>query len=289
MEAVGISKSILSLSTPGVNLGPDGHVAVQQLCRDCNIFAADLKQRHPDKFGFWASLPFPDLEGSIAEIEYALDTLNADGVALLTNYDGIYLGDRRFDTIFAELNRRQATVFIHPTNPCVICKDEAISAAPLPQFSDAMFEFLFEEARVFFNLFLSETVERFPDIKYIIPHAGGVIAPLIERFMSFSTFILGKQEDNKSLTRASVKCIIERQFYFDLAGFVIPDQLPGLLGLASPSRLLYGSDYPYTPEKATIRLVQQLDEALEGFIFEERSRTAIFTTNAERLLHKDKI
>src|SRR5689334_2452781 len=106
MRQANITKSILSITSPGTHLVPGDDALARNITRRCNEFAADLKRRHPDKFGFWASLPLPDVEGSLAEIEYALDTLNADGVAVLTNAHGVYLGDKILDPIFEALNYR---------------------------------------------------------------------------------------------------------------------------------------------------------------------------------------
>jgi predicted TIM-barrel fold metal-dependent hydrolase len=112
----------------------------------------------------------------------ALDELQADGVCMLTNHHGNYLGDALFDPIFAELNRRKATVFINPTKPCIIHVNNVHEDLPMRGYPPAMFEFFFEEVRVFINLLASETVKRYPDVTIIIPHAGGALPPILERF-----------------------------------------------------------------------------------------------------------
>jgi predicted TIM-barrel fold metal-dependent hydrolase len=112
MDKYGIQNAILSVSTPGVNLGDD--VEAREKAREVNEFTAEVVRKHPRRFGFFATLCLPDVRGSLDEIAYAFDKLDADGVVLLANSRGIYLGDRSFDPLFDELNRRKAIVFVHP-------------------------------------------------------------------------------------------------------------------------------------------------------------------------------
>lgn len=113
MDEAGIATGILSVSTPGVHLGDDGEARAQ--ARATNEFCAALVKERPDRFGFFASLPLPDVEGALAEAAHAFDALSADGVVLLANVRGTYLGDAAFDPLFDALNRRAAVVFIHPS------------------------------------------------------------------------------------------------------------------------------------------------------------------------------
>ena len=103
MQRANISKSILSITSPGTHIVPGDTTLGRSLTRKCNEYAADIKKRRPHQFGFWASLPLPDIEGSIAEIEYAFDTLNADGIVLQTNFHGVYLGDPKLNPVFEAL------------------------------------------------------------------------------------------------------------------------------------------------------------------------------------------
>ena len=288
MDDVGISKSIISISSPGTNLDPNDLALARKLSRGCNTFAADLKRRRPDKFGFWASLPLPDVEGSLAEVAFALDELNADGIGLLTNYDGVYLGDRVFDPVFAMLNERNATVHVHPTGPCIaasITHGPPLAAIPLPQYPSPMFEFLFEESRVIINLFLSDAVTRYPNITFIIAHCGGTFPPLVERFARFADTIL---QSEVGMTTETVSATLQKQFLFDLAGFPFPDQLHGLLRVVDFRRILYGSDYPYTPIPSVIELAGTLDRELSE-LFNPQEMKAIYHGNAARLLGDQEI
>src|SRR5208282_4146085 len=110
MDRTGIATGMLSVSSPGVHFGNDKNARL--LARSVNEFAARMIGDHRGRFGGFASLPLPDVDGALAEIAYALDTLKLDGVVMLTNFNGVYLGDKRLDPVFDELNRRGAVVFI---------------------------------------------------------------------------------------------------------------------------------------------------------------------------------
>jgi 6-methylsalicylate decarboxylase len=284
MKDNSITKSILSISSPGVYFAYSGSPEPHKLARQCNEFAADIARRRPNEFGFWADLPLPDVARSLEEIPYALDTLHADGFALKTNHHGTYLGDKAFDDVFDELERRRATVFIHPTTPCLnqagSC-DGHIKVNFLPQFPNPVFEFLMDTSRALINLFLSGTVARCPNITFVIPHAGGALPPMVQRFCSFATDILGS---DVAISSDIVKETFKRQFYFDLAGFPFPDQIHGLLRYVGPQQLLYGSDYPFTPPKAVAALAEKMRVGLEELFPDEEVRWAIYVGNAKRLL-----
>lgn len=284
MKKLNISKSILSISSPGTYLRLDDPSAARKLNRQCNDYAAELVSRHPSLLGLWGSLPLPDVEGALKEIPHIFDTIKADGVTLETNHHGTYLGDSSFDVVFDELNRRHAKVFIHPTTPCMqSCHGHGPTpAATLTRFPNPMFEFMFESARAVINLFLSGTIARCPNITFIIPHAGGALPPLIERFVSFAA-ILG---ENQNLTSKVVKDTFAAQFYFDLAGFPFPDQIWGLLRYVGTDRLLYGSDCPYTPEGTVVKLAEVMTAEM-GEIWSDEERRAVLVGNARRLLGMD--
>lgn len=282
MDTLNISKTILSITSPGTYLIPGDRALARKVTRECNDFAADLKSRRGDRFGFWASLPLPDVEGSIEELNRALDELNADGVALFTNHNGQYLGDPSFDHLFYELNARKVTVFIHPTVPCRILDYGLQTAVPMCQHPFPIYEFMFEDARVIMNLFMTGTVEKYPDIKYVISHAGGVFAPLIERFSTLPRSLNMNVPD--SLNSADVRKSLSQQFYFDLAGYVFPDQIYGLVPWVSKKKLIYGSDFPYTPLGGVMEVAETLDEGLPEVYPDASDRDAIYYGNAEALL-----
>ena len=113
LDEAGIDLAVLSISAPGVHFGDDA--AARTLARRSNEYLADLIRDRPDRYAALAAIPLPDLDGAITELDYALTTLGLDGVALMSNAGGRYLGDSHFDELFAELQRRAATVFVHPT------------------------------------------------------------------------------------------------------------------------------------------------------------------------------
>lgn len=283
MKELNITKSILSISSPGTSLTAGDDAAARKLTRQCNDYAAQTCSQHPS-LGFWASLPLPDVEGAMEEIPHIFDTLKADGVTMETNYHGTYLGDSALDIIFDELNRRHAKVFIHPTSPNMqSCHGHGpTSAATLTQFPNPMFEFMFDTARAVINLFLSGTVARCPNITFIIPHAGGALPPIIERFTAFAGIIGGYP----SVSTKDVKDAFATQFYFDLAGCPFPDQIWGILRQVGTDRLLYGSDYPFTPVPAAIMLAKVMAAEM-GQLWSEDERKAILAGNARRMLEEN--
>ncbi|HEY5647288.1 MAG TPA: amidohydrolase family protein [Pseudomonadales bacterium] len=153
VDAVAIEFAALSISSPGAHFGDDG--AARDLARLANEEGARLKSTHPTRVGFFASLPLPDVAGALAEIDHALDVLHADGVVLYSNNGGVYPGDCRLDTVFAELDRRKAIVFIHPTSPHCPCCTQGEHPLPRP-----VLGFMFETTRAVTNLIVSGTLAR---------------------------------------------------------------------------------------------------------------------------------
>jgi predicted TIM-barrel fold metal-dependent hydrolase len=278
MGKLGISKSILSITSPGTHLKAHDDELARKVTRETNDEVANICRDHPDKFGFFASLPLPDVAGSLEEIDRALDDLGAAGFALMTNAHGYYLGDAHLDKVFAKLNERKAIVFMHPTS----CRSHKAPEGerPLSQYPAPMLEFFFDTTRAVVNLILSGTVARYPNITYLVSHCGGALPPLVERFSSFSTTILG---GDAGVDSGTVKDLFKSRFYFDLAGFPFPDQIHGLLRLSDTSRLLYGSDFPYTPASALGGMGARTDEELKK-LFDEHVVQEIYSGNAKRLL-----
>ncbi|KAH7403803.1 hypothetical protein BKA64DRAFT_460901 [Cadophora sp. MPI-SDFR-AT-0126] len=163
-----------------------------------------------------------------------------------TNHHGVYLGGSSLDAVFRKLNQVKAKVFIHPTTTCFQHNNDSgvhihTPVTFLPRYLNPMMEFMFDTARALINLFASGTIARCQDITFVVPHAGGALPPILQRFCSFSTMIIPSELD---LSLGAVKKTLSEQFYFDLAGSPIPDQIHGLLRNVGPERLLYGSDYP---------------------------------------------
>jgi len=231
MDRVGIATGMLSVSSPGVHFGNDAKARL--LARSVNEFAARTIADHRGRFGGFASLPLPDVDGALLEIAYALDTLKLDGVVVLTNFNGVYLGDKRLDPVFEELNRRGAVVFIHPTSP--ICWQQSALGYPRP-----MIEFTFDSTRAVVNLIFSGTTARCPKLRFIVPHAGGTLPFLARRIGMFGRGVAGG-------TPVAAEEHL-RKLYYDLAGSPGSNSIGPLLEMTERSHILYGSDYVHTPE-----------------------------------------
>ncbi|KAJ4373749.1 hypothetical protein N0V86_007892 [Didymella sp. IMI 355093] len=298
MKTANVTKSILSISSPGTHINSSNASLGRDLTRQCNAYAAAMKRESPEAFGFWASLPLPDVDAALEEIDRAIEE-GCDGFGLMTNYHGVYIGDERFDAVFSRLNDRGATVFIHPTKPCThVAQDRAGSfqtadATPLgSQYPIPIFEFFFDTARAVVNLFSSGTVDACPNITLIIPHAGGALPPLLTRFIQFSSVVPG----GRQLDAARVREQLETQFYFDLAGFVFDGESGGqgqLKALVEGfdigyERLVYGSDFPFTQTKFVERFAERMKDGLES-LFDEKQRNSIYEENAKRLLERKKV
>src|SRR5580704_4456393 len=263
MDRLGIATGMLSVSSPGVHFGNDGRA--RALARSVNEFAARTMSDHRGRFGGFASLPLPDVDGALEEIAYAFDTLKLNGVVMLTNFNGVYLGDNRLDPVFDELNRRGAVVFIHPTSP--ICWQQSALGYPRP-----MIEFTFDSTRAVVNLIFSGTTARCPKLRIIVPHAGGTLPFLVRRIGMFGRGLAGGSGSTPVSTEEHL-----RQLYYDLAGSPGSNALAPLLEMTERSHILYGSDYVHTPEAV---VSMHLAELLSSELLSPQDFQAIARTNA---------
>ncbi|MEU5096211.1 amidohydrolase family protein [Streptomyces sp. NPDC020996] len=246
MDRCGIETSMLSVSSPGVHFGDDA--AARRLAREVNEAGADTVREHPGRFGLFASLPLPDVDGALAEIAHAYDTLGADGVVLESHTHGTYLGNPDLEPVWAELDRRGAVVFLHPTSP--VCWERSALGRPRP-----MVEFIFDTARTVTDLLMSGTLRRHRDLTVIVPHCGGALPVLADRINGFMKMFMPAGD------RAPDAVAELGRLYYDLAGPALPRQLPALLNLVAPDRLLYGSDHCWTPAAGVEAHVAALDAA----------------------------
>lgn len=280
MKKLNIQKSVLSMSSPATHLTPGNDAEGQSVTRRANNDMSQICADHPDKFLFFASLPLPNVEGSLAEIDYALDHLGAIGFQILTNSHGFYPGDARLKPVFDKLSERKTTVFLHPTT-CQIQIDGSLhKVSPLPGVPAPMMEFMFDSTRSLMSLLVSGTVERCPGITFVSCHCGATFPPIMERIAEFSPMLLGP---GNAISGEKIKQLLQSRFYFDLAGLPFPDQIHGLLRLVDSSRLLYGSDYPYTPAALAESLAGRMDAGLETGFGSETTRN-ILLGNAQDLL-----
>src|SRR5580704_4822468 len=242
MDEAGIARAVLSMSSPGVHFGDDE--TARALAREVNEASAEVKRTHPDRFGHFASLPLPDVDGALEEIARAFDDLHADGVVLMTNSAGLYLGDERMRPVLAELDRRGAIAFLHPTT----CTGHEALALGHPR---PMIEFLFDTARTVVGYILSGAARRHPNIRVVVPHAGGVLPLVADRLELFRT--ISGDTNGPSVIE------LLGGFYYDLAGTPSERQLTALMSIAEPAHLLYGSDYAWTRHEQVLRALKALD------------------------------
>ncbi|KFA46156.1 hypothetical protein S40293_03747 [Stachybotrys chartarum IBT 40293] len=304
MRDQNITKSYLSISSPGVYLSVPSRAATEnatRLARQVNKFGSQLKARYPDNFGFFASLPLPAIEESLREIEYCFYELDPkpDGVVLMSNFYGMYLGEAELDPIYEALNALNVTIFEHPTTPCtehnylkyndVDAETSTITPRewqslnrPVAgrQFATPTLDFPFDTARTFADLFYSEVPRRFPQLKWIIPHAGGGLVPTLDRLIGYSTLY-----PDLNLTQSSMRETLARSFYFDLAGpWPVDSAIPALLRWVEYTHIMWGSDVPFTPWVGAAAGITNFDRDIQE-VFEDPERSwAIRFSNARRLL-----
>lgn len=242
MDAARVSTAVLSLTSPGVWFGDP--VAAARTARQVNEYAAGLGRTYKGRFGLFASIPLPDREASLKEIEHALDVLKADGIGVLTSYDDKWLGDPSYDAVFAELNRRKAVVFVHPTIP-VCCRSLIPDVAPI------VTEIPQDTARAITNLLFTGTFSRYRDIRFIFTHAGGNMPMILGRM---------KQYGPPSLATLAPHGIEHelRRHHFDLAGSANKPAVAAITSIVPVSQILMGSDNPYVPLNDTAQGLQSL-------------------------------
>ncbi len=273
MKQLGISRSMLSISSPHINFGDRN--AAKILARKVNEDGAEIVKKYNGRFGLFASLPLPNVEDSIEEIRYAKEILHVDGFALPTNTQGVYLGNTCLDLVFEELNRHKAVVVFHPNKPSSVPKNVA-EGLPIP-----MMEFFFDTTRTVINMILKGTLKKFPDIKFIIPHAGAFLPILADRIASAIQVVPNSFGENIKVEENRIDIYDDlKKLYYDVAGVCLPRQLDDLLQIVNVDHLLYGSDYPYTPEIGCITLAGALDKTN---LLNNEQRRAIYHDNALKL------
>jgi 6-methylsalicylate decarboxylase len=227
----------------------------------------------------------PDVETALSEIGYALDTLGAAGVGLLSNHEGVYLGDPRFEEVFAALDRRAAVAFVHPT---VFTGSQIPSApnagSPVPTIQSSVLEFVFDTTRAVANLISSGTLKRYPNVRIILSHAGGAVPLFADRLIDRSEIVALVREAQagratppspetlERMMRAATEDAYKllRGLYYDTALSANPTVLGALQRLVPASRVLLGTDYPFAQEVGVRYSLDGL-AAYEGFGEEERA------------------
>ena len=267
MDDAGIDFAVMSVSTPGVHVGDDAKA--RNLARRCNDLAATLMRDHPDRFGGFACLPLPDVDGALRELEYALDVLKLDGVVLFSNSNGVYLGDARFEPVFEELNRRGTVVFVHPT------------ASPDPQahqlgLPDSLIDFPVDTTRAVAQMHYSNRFARTPDIKYIFSHAGGTIPYLATRFAIVDEMKVIPGHEERGTAADTL-----RRLHWDTALSWKNPILEMLRSVVGIEQVLFGSDYPYLRRDLVVTCGGELRDTSA---LTAQEREAVLGGNAMRLI-----
>jgi predicted TIM-barrel fold metal-dependent hydrolase len=231
MDAGGVATAIVSISEPSVFFG--NYDAARKLARETNDFAARMIAEHPGRFGLFATVPLPDVGGALLEIAYALDTLKADGICMMTDYDGKFLGDPAFTPVMEELNRRKAVVYTHPfRNAC--CRNL------VPDVFEPTIELGTDTTRTIASLMFGTggTAFRCPDIRFIWSHSGGTLPFLIGR-------LIREQVVKKNPNMPDGPMPIVQKYFYEIAQGNLPGQFAALLDLVPVSQLMFGSDFPF--------------------------------------------
>jgi len=266
MDRNGIAAAALSITAPGIHFGDPAQT--RHLAREINEYFADLVRTYPARFGAFAILPLPDVAAAREELAYAIDELGLDGIGLLTSYQHLYLGEPAFEPLLAELAERRLAVHVHPTIP---------PAADLDTFGlpPSLYEFTFETTRTVASLLFNGVLDRLPDLRLILSHAGGTL-PFLAQRLTYGPVI------GSYLSERAPRDIVAslRRLHYDIAMSANRYALPSLAALADPGHTLFGSDYPFMPEHTTTDTVAGL-AAYPGWTPDERAQ--IGRANALRL------
>jgi predicted TIM-barrel fold metal-dependent hydrolase len=267
MDDAEIDVAITSISTPGVHMGDDA--AARALARTCNEYAADLMRSKPNRYGAFACMPLPDVDGTLEELTYAFDVLKVDGVVLFSNSRGVYLGDERFKLVFDELERRKALVFVHPT----ASPDPTAHSLGLP---DSLIDFTADTTRAIAKLHYSNTFARTPNVNYIFSHAGGTIPYIAHRFAIVDAMKVIPGDEERGSAADTF-----RRLYWDTALSWSDPVLGMLRAIVGIDHVLYGSDYPYLRRDMAVESVQALEQTNA---LNDAERRSILSGTAAKLI-----
>jgi predicted TIM-barrel fold metal-dependent hydrolase len=262
MDKVGIDKAILSIPASGLNIKHNEFFRV--LARKTNTYLAEMVREHPARFGALATMPLPDIDASFAELEYAMDELHLDGVVLLSNSDGMYLGDPELEEFFAELNRRRAVVFVHPDDP-------PFADMKKPDVPVVHIEWPFDTTRAVANMVYGGVLDRNPNIRFILPHGGGAVPYLAWRI----SILEYRQRDKIKKLRSLYDLILRKQgpatglkllkkMYYDTTAVTTPSSLTTLKELLDPSHIVLGTDLGAAPRLMASLVLSDL-KSFDGF------------------------
>jgi 6-methylsalicylate decarboxylase len=236
------------------------------IARQWNEFMARQASDHPGRFGVFAVVPVLDIEGSLTETEYALDSLKVDGINLMTNIGDKWLGDPHYFPLFEELNRRKAVVYTHPISP------DCMQNAMMPGIDDSVIEFATDTSRAIAKLLFSGAAHRFKDIRFVFSHGGGTMPFLLERFTRHAL----TDKSAAAQVPDGVLAYLER-FYYDTAQASHRQAMSSITTFIDTTQLLFGTDFPFRNAEDHVR-------DLKACGFPAAALFAIECGNAQRLM-----
>lgn len=262
MAAAGVTRSLLSITTPGV---PETGDRARTLARGINEDAAKQAADNGGKIGFFIAVPMDDPDAALKEIEYGFDVLKAPGVGLFTSYGEQWLGDKRFDPVFQELNRRKAIVYVHP-NTANCC------GRLIPEVADTLIEYGTDTTRAIASYIYRGAARRFPDVRMIWSHSGGTMPFLVERFDGADKGAAAKAQAPEGFRATAAR------FFYDIAQSTHAVPSRALRELVPVEHIVFGSDYPF---RTTLEHVQGLQAAK---VYSAEELKGIHAGNVSRFL-----
>jgi predicted TIM-barrel fold metal-dependent hydrolase len=260
MDMAGVTRALLSVTTPGV---PATGEAGRRIARESNEYAATLASEHGRRFGFFTCVPMDDLDAALSEVAYGFDVLKAQGVGLFTSYAGHWLGDAQFDPLFAELERRGAIVFVHPTSA-------ACCTRLIPEVADTLIEYGTDTTRAIASYVYRGAARRFPNVRMIWSHSAGTMPYLIERFDGADRSPAAKAQAPEGF-RASIA-----RFWYDIAQASNPVSTQALRSVVPMERIVFGTDYPFRTSADHVRGLET------GKVFAPQEIAAIYRGNVAK-------
>lgn len=264
MDRNGVATAVLSISTPGIWFGEAE--AARQMARICNDYGAEMARNHPGRFGLFASVPMPDVEGTLREIEYAFDVLKADGIGFMTSYGDKWPGDPTFAPVFAELNRRKAIAYFHPLAP------NCCAGMLVPGVTGSPIEYMFDTTRAVVSLLVNGTLAKMKDLRFLFSHAGGTIPMVAGRIAN----ALKGRKDIAEIAPNGIDAEL-RKLHYDTANSFYAPTIAALTAYVPASQIVFGTDFPY------LTIGQNL-EGLGKLGLPPAQMVAITRDNAVRLL-----
>src|SRR5258708_2001785 len=264
MDRNGVATAMLSISTHGIWFGEAQ--AARKMARICNDYGAEMVRRHPGRFGLFACVPMPDVEGTLREIEYAFDVLKADGIGFTTSYEGKWPGDPTFRPLFEELTRRKAIAYFHPLAP------NCCAGMLIPGVTGSPVEYLFDTTRAVVSLLVNGTLAKMKDTRFLFSHAGGTIPMVAGRVVN----ALKGRKDIAEIAPDGIDAELQKLFYDTANSFYAPT-MAALTSYVPETQILFGTDFPY------LTIGQNLD-GLRKLGLTDTRLAAITRDNAVRLL-----